>query len=85
MRTITIVGEDRHIENIVKENRGRADRGFITIQEGTAESVAPNPEKKKVSKPGKVKAPKTVKKEVMKPDTKEAPKADTKDVNPEIK
>jgi len=35
MRTITITGEDRHIENVVKENRGRVDRGFITVSEGT--------------------------------------------------
>jgi len=84
MRTITITGEDRHIENVVKENRGRVDRGFITVSEGT-EAKALIPEKKKVNKPAKAKAPKSAKKEVVKPDTKVTQTTDTKNVNPESK
>jgi len=82
MRTITITGEDRHIENIVKESRGRMDRGYITISECT-EVKAKESEKKVVNKPAKAKVPKSAKKVVVIPDTKQAPKPDTKDVNPE--
>ena len=31
MKTITIKGSDKHIYNIIKENRIRAKRGYITI------------------------------------------------------
>ena len=89
MRTIVIIGDDRHIENIVKETRGRVDRGFITVTESDENEVKlPNapkePKKAKAPKatkaPRKVNVPKADSKKVV-ADTKAAPEPDTKDVN----
>lgn len=89
MKTITITGEDRHVDNLVKENRIRITRGHLTISEGestktpktdTKKSKAPS--KPKLPKPAKVVKPKVESKKVVEPETKAAPEADTKDVNP---
>jgi len=42
MKRIVITGEDRHIENVLKENQGRVNRGFITIQEYKPKAVKPD-------------------------------------------
>ena len=90
MKQIVIVGDARYIDNIVKENRVRVQRGFIKISGDTVST----PDSKPNATPGaqkppkkeklvKAKAPKKEKVVKITADTKSVSTPDSKDVNTE--